>query len=116
MNDDYKLDGTWKKWPFKLAIKGNSYVSYYFYGPFSLRYGKGTFVYDNENFTLTSTHAALWLGTIWTPFWTPFVEELRGKYVLANDEVTVSDIEGRYKDSNGIWVSIKGEWKMKRCK
>jgi hypothetical protein len=110
MNDDYKLDGKWKKWPFKIAIKGNGYVSYCFYGPFCLRYGKGTFVYNSENFTLTSTHAALWFGMIWTPY----VEEVRGKYILVNDEVTVSDIEGRYEESNGLWVQIKGEWKIKR--
>jgi hypothetical protein len=71
MNENCKLDGKWKKWPFKIAIKGNGYVSYCFYGPFCLRYGKGTFVYDSENFTLTSTHAALWFRPIWTRFWSP---------------------------------------------
>jgi hypothetical protein len=40
MNESCKLDGTWKKPPIKLAIKGNAYVSYCFFGTFSLRYGK----------------------------------------------------------------------------
>jgi hypothetical protein len=99
MDEKFKLDGTWRKLPLKLVIKGNSYVSFYN----SSRYGKGTFVYDNENFTLTSTHARRLF------FWTPFVEDVKGRYVLTNDEVTVSNIEGRYEDYNGKWLQIKGK-------
>jgi hypothetical protein len=105
MDENLKLDGTWRKLSFKLVIKGNAYVSFYN----GFRYGKGIFVYDDENFTLTSTHARQLF------FWTPFVEEVRGKYILTNDEVTVSNIEGRYESCNGKWVQIKGEWKIKRC-
>jgi hypothetical protein len=48
-----KLDGTWSNGVFKLIIKRDTYVSLYN----GLLYGKGTMLYDNENFTLTSTHA-----------------------------------------------------------
>jgi hypothetical protein len=51
-----KLDGTWANGVFKLIIKGNTYVSLYN----GSLYGKGTILYDNENFTITSTHAR-WL-------------------------------------------------------
>jgi hypothetical protein len=60
-----------------------------------LRYGKGAIIYDNEKFTLTSFHAREVF------FWHPFVEIVKGKYKNTNDELTVSDIEGRYSDYNG---------------
>ena len=103
MNEKTGLDGKWAyvgtlvQGGFKIKIKGNNYVSFYR----SWRYGKGTIIYDNENFTLTSTH------TRWLFFWTPFVEVVRGKYVKENAQVTVSEIEGRYSDCNGIWVNLK---------
>jgi hypothetical protein len=105
MREIGNLDGTWENGLFKLVIKGSTYVSFYN----GSRYGKGTFVYDNENFTLTSTHARRLF------FWTPFVEEVKGSYILTGDEVTVSNIEGRYESSNGKWVQIKGKWNFKRC-
>jgi hypothetical protein len=105
MDEKFILDGKWGNGFFKLVIKRNTYVSFYN----GYRYGKGTFVYDNENFTLTSTHARKLF------FWTPFVEEVKGNYILTGDEVTVSNIEGRYESSNGKWVQIKGKWNLKRC-
>jgi hypothetical protein len=92
------LDGTWSSGAFKLIIKGNTYVSRYN----GSLYGKGAMVYDNENFILTSTHAR------WKFFlWFPYVERIKGKYIVANDELTVSNVDGRYSDLNGIWINIK---------
>jgi hypothetical protein len=108
MYEKFILNGTWGNSIFKLVIKGNAYVSFV-NGRFCYRYGKGTFVYDNENFTLRSTHARKLF------FWTPFVEEVKGNYILTGDEVSVSNIEGRYESSNGKWVQIKGKWNLKRC-
>lgn len=90
-----KLDGAWKNGSFKLVISKNRYLSYFN----NFRYGKGTIIYDNENFSLTSTHARCWLF-----FWFPFVETVKGKYNIENDEVTISNIEGRYCEQNGIWA------------
>jgi hypothetical protein len=92
------LDGTWCSGSFKLIIKGNTYVSRYN----RLLYGKGTIVYDNENFILTSTHAR---GMFF--LWIPFVERVKGKYIGSNEKLTVSNMEGRYSDLNGIWRNIK---------
>jgi hypothetical protein len=103
MNEKTGLDGKWAyegtlvQGGFKIKIKGNKYVSFYK----NWRYGKGTIIYDNENFTLTSTHAR------WLFFWTPFVETVEGKYTKENTKVTVSGIEGRYSELNGIWVNLK---------
>jgi hypothetical protein len=103
MNEKAELDGKWAyvgtlvQDAFKIKIKGNTYVSFYN----NRRYGKGTIIYDNENFTLTSTHAR------WLVFWTPFVETVKGKYIKENAQVTVSGIEGRYSDFNGIWANLK---------
>ena len=94
MSDDNRLDGTWKNSVFKLVIRKNKYVSFFN----GFRYGKGTIIYGNENFTLTSTHARSWLF-----FWFPFVETVKGKYAIADDGVNVLNIEGRYCDLNGIW-------------
>jgi hypothetical protein len=105
MNKKFFLNGTWGNGIFKLVIKENTYVSL----QNGSRYGKGTFVYDNENFTLTSTHARRLF------FWNPLVEEVKGNYILAGDEVNVSNIEGRYETSNGKWVQIKGKWNLTRC-
>jgi len=96
------LDGKWGNSGFKIVLKGNAYMSFFN----NLRYGKGTLIYDNENFTLTSTHAR------WFVFWIPFVETIKGKYIYANDEltiVTVSEIEGRYSDYNGKWARLKNK-------
>ena len=92
-----KLDGTWVNGVFKLIIKDNTYVSFFN----GCRYGKGTIIYDNDTFTLTSSHAR------WLLLWVPFIERVKGKYVLTNDELTVSNIEGRYSFFNGIWIYIK---------
>jgi hypothetical protein len=95
MKKNTKLNGTWENGVFRLVIKGDKYVSLYN----GFRYGKGTILYDNENFTLTSTHA------YWKFFlWTPFVEVVKGKYQFENNELTVSGVEGRYSDQNGVWV------------
>jgi hypothetical protein len=91
------LDGKWGNGGFKISLKGNGYTSFYK----NSRYGKGTIIYDNENFTLTSTHARGLFG------WTHFVEIVKGKYVYTKDELTVSEIEGRYSDYNGKWVRLK---------
>ena len=32
---------------------------------------------------------------------------VNGKYVLTNDELTVSNIQGRYSDFNRTWINIK---------
>jgi hypothetical protein len=90
-----KLDGTWANGVFKLIIKDNTYVSLHN----GSLYGKGTIVYDHENFTITSTHAR-WLFFLWTPF----VERIKGKYSIKNDELTVSNVEDRYCALNGIWI------------
>jgi hypothetical protein len=91
MDKSGKLDGTWGNGVFKLVIKRNKYKSL---SGGSL-YGKGRISYDNGVFTLTSTHARRLL------FWTPFVEEVKGNYILAGNEITVSNIEGRYERYNG---------------
>ena len=94
MEKNTKLNGTWENGVFRLIIKRNKYVSLYN----GFRYGKGTILYDNENFTLTSTHA------YWKFFlWTPFVEVVKGKYKL-EIELTVSGVEGRYSEQNGVWT------------
>jgi hypothetical protein len=91
------LDGKWGNGAFKISLKGNAYTSFYN----NSRYGKGTITYDNESFILTSTHAR------WPFWWSPFVEIVKGKYVYTNDELAVSEIEGRYSDYNGKWVRLK---------
>jgi hypothetical protein len=99
MNVNDNLDGTWGNSIFGLAIKGNKYTS--FAG--RSRYGKGTIIYDNGEFTITSTHA-------WQLFfWIRFVEVVKGKYVCLNGEIKVSAIEGRYSSLNGVWVRVKGK-------
>ena len=97
MDEKPKLDGTWVNGVFKLVIKRNTYVSFLN----GCRYGKGTMIYDNDTFTLTSSHAR------WLFLWVPFIERVKGKYVLTNDELTVSNIEGRYSYFNGTWVYIR---------
>jgi len=94
MEENNRFDGIWENGVFKLKIKGNTYISFYN----NSRYGKGTIIFDNENFILTSSHAR------WIIFWTLFVENVMGKYLFADDAVTVSDIKGRYSDYNGKWV------------
>ena len=98
MNENNKLDGTWGNGLFKLIIKGDRYTSYYNH----FQYGKGTIVYNGENFTLTSTHAKSKFF-----FWVPFVESVKGKYHITDSKVTISNIEGRYCDQNGIWAQLK---------
>ena len=95
MNEYNRLDGKWKNGAFKLVIKKNKYVSFFR----GFRYGKGRIIYDNENFTLTSTHARSWLF-----FWVSFVETVIGKYAIADDGVNVLNVEGRYCDLNGVWA------------
>ena len=98
MEKNTKLNGTWENGFFRLIIKGDRYVSLYN----GFRYGKGTIIYDSENFTLTSTHA-YWMFFLWQSF----VETVNGKYIFTNDEIIVSNIEGRYSDQNGIWTRGK---------
>jgi len=107
MEVNNRLDGIWKCEPmtkareqgiFKIKIKRNTYESFCN----GRRYGKGTIIFDNENFTLTSTHA------FWLLFWIPFVEIVQGKFIKENAQViAVSGIEGRYSDYNGIWACFK---------
>jgi hypothetical protein len=94
MEKNTRLDGTWENGAFKLTIKRDKYVSFYN----GFRYGKGTIMYDNENFTLASTHA-YWLFFLQQPF----VETVSGKYIFVDNATTVSNIEGRYNAQNGIW-------------
>ena len=95
MNEYNKLDGTWKNGIFKLVIRKNKYVSFYN----GFRYGKGIITYDDVNFSLTSTHARSRLF-----FWAPFVECVKGNYSIGGEKVTISNIEGRYIEQNGIWA------------
>jgi hypothetical protein len=97
MNENNRLNGIWGNGVFKLIVKGNAYFSFYN----GFRYGKGTIVYDNEYFILTSSH------TRWIFLWRPFIEKVKGKYIFKNSELSVSNIEGRYSDCNGIWVHLK---------
>jgi hypothetical protein len=76
------LDSIWQNGTFKIKIKGNTYVSFYN----NSHYGKGTILFDNDDFVLTSSHAR------WIIFWTPFVEIVKDKYLIVNNELTVSDI------------------------
>ena len=99
MEKGSNLDGIWQNGAFKIKIKGNFYVSYYN----NSRYGKGLIMFGKETFYLTSSHAR------WLIFWTPFIENVKGKYLIGNDELTVSDIEGRYSDYNGKWVQLKNK-------
>jgi hypothetical protein len=97
MERNIRFNGIWQNGVFKIKIKGSAYVSFYN----NSRYGKGTITYDNDNFILTSSQAR------WMIFWKPFVESVKGKYFIGNDELTVSDIKGRYSDYNGKWVRLK---------
>jgi len=111
MEKNSKLDGKWASAGtvvqnvFKVIIKRNKYVSFLN----NFRYGKGKIIYDNDNFTLTSTHAR------WLIFWTPFIEEVKGKYKKINDHtIVITDIEGRYSDYNGTWARYKNIFKLMR--
>jgi hypothetical protein len=46
----------------------------------------------------------------------PFVETVTDKYIYANDELTVSNIEGRYSDLNGIWIHLKNRGRYNSLK
>jgi len=93
------LAGKWSNGVFSLVIKKDKYVSFCD----GFRYGKGTILYDNGTFSLTSTHASKFLL-----LWTPFTERVKGKYSInGDDELTVSDIEGRYCSLNGTWIRKK---------
>jgi hypothetical protein len=39
--------------------------------------------------------------------WQSFVETINGKYVFTNDEIIVSNIDGRYSAQNGTWIRGK---------
>jgi len=62
-----------------------------------LRYGKGTIIFEDKNFVLTSSYSHCEF------FWKPFVEIVKGKCHIENNELIVSNIEGRYSDYNGKW-------------
>ena len=104
MEKNTKLNGTWENDVFRLIIKGDKYVSLCN----GFRYGKGTIMYDDENFTLTSSHA-YWL--FFLP--RPFVESVNGKYIFADNafqnEIIISDMKGRYGALNGIWIGRKSK-------
>jgi hypothetical protein len=97
MEKNNRFNGIWGNGAFKIKIKGNSYVSFYN----NSRYGKGTLIFDNEKFVLTSSHARYMF------FWRSFIESVKGKYLIEIDALTVSGIEGRYSDFNGKWVRLK---------
>jgi len=59
-------------------------------------------MYDNNTFTLTSSHARLIF------MWVPFIQQVKGEYVLSNGELTVSKLEGKYSCFNGTWVNKSG--------
>jgi len=93
------LNGKWSNGAFSLVIKKDKYLS--FCGGY--RYGKGTIIFDNGNFFLTSTHASRFFF-----LWIPFVEKVKGKYTITgDDEINVSNIEGRYSSLNGTWIRKK---------
>jgi len=93
------LTGKWECNRFSLVINKGKYMSYYG----RLRYGRGIITFDNGSFSLTSSHASKYFF-----FWTSFVETVKGKFAITgDDEITVSDIEGRYSFLNGIWVRMK---------
>jgi hypothetical protein len=97
MNEKTKLDGTWVNGVFKLTIKGNACEGFYN----DSCYGKGTIMYDNNTFTLTSSHARLIF------MWVPFIQRVKGEYVLSNGELTVSNLEGKFGGFNGTWINTK---------
>jgi len=94
------LAGKWKNGCFKVKIKNGTYKS--FYNGFC--YGKGTIVYGNGQFKLTSTHAFNYF------YWKLFIEEVSGDYSVIKTvkkkpkEIVVSNIEGRYVNFKGTWV------------
>jgi hypothetical protein len=98
MDKKNKLDGAWVNGAFKLTIKGKACAGFY-KGTY---YGKGTIMYDNNTFTLTSSHARLIF------MWVPFIEQVKGKYILANGELTVTKLEGKYSRFNGAWINKSG--------
>jgi len=102
MEINTRLNGTWENGAFRVTIKGDKHVSFYN----GHRYGRGTIIYDDENFTLTSTHA------YWFFLRLRFVETVSGMYILAANETTVSNIEGRYNTQNGIWKCRKTQKTM----
>jgi hypothetical protein len=90
------LTGKWVNGSFTLDIKESGYVSY----NRGRLYGKGKIEFENDSFTITSTH-----GRKFFFFWVPFVEKVEGKYAITGDgEITVSGIEGRYSSLNGAWI------------
>jgi hypothetical protein len=97
MEKNNRFNGIWGNGAFKIKIKENSYVSFYN----NSRYGKGTLIFEDENFVLKSSHARKLF------FWTPFFESVKGKYLIEIDAITVLGIEGRYSDYNGKWVRLR---------
>ena len=97
MDKKTKLDGVWANGAFKLTIKGNACAGFYN----DCCYGKGTILYDNNTFTLTSSHARLIF------MWVPFIQQVKGEYILVNGELTVSKLEEKYSGFNGTWKNKK---------
>ena len=87
------FEGKWKNNAFTVEIKGEAYKSYYY----GTSYGKGIFEYINGNFILTSFYARKFI------FWVRFTEIVSGKYIITEDGVIITGIEGRYCDYNGLW-------------
>ena len=90
------FDGKWKCNDFELKIKSGTYISFLN----GYRYGKGKIEFEDNCFTLTSTHAK---GMF---FWQIFVEKVKGKYFVSGNKMSISNIEGRYEKYNGIWEKI----------
>ena len=107
MEKNNGFDGIWENGAFKIKIKGRAYVSFYN----NSRYGKGTIIFDNEKFVLTSSHARSII------FWTPFGEPtkpsssvcimrwkykawaVRGMSIKASAPTTFSENERRCLDT-----------------
>jgi hypothetical protein len=98
MDKKIKLDGTWVHGIYKLTIKGNACEGFYN----GSCYGKGTIIYDNYTFTLTSSHARLIF------MWIPFIQQVKGEYFLTKGKLTVSKLDGKYSGFNGTWINKSG--------
>jgi len=91
VSNDGSLDGTWNNAPMSLIISGSSYTSKYS----GENYGKGTISYNGSTITLQSTHA-------WESSWVSFSETVTCNYSLSGNTLTISGIQGRYSNMNGV--------------
>ena len=95
---NYQLNGTWRNGPFTLIVEDNVYTSKLF----NINYGRGMVMYNENDTTLISSYA-------WDPVindWRQFNEVIKGQYLLQKDKLTVFNVDGIYKDFNGIWERL----------